>query len=70
MEDSEGQGSLECCSPWGHKDSYTTERLDKNDYQYYLTSGHIHLAEVVFIQFLLYRVTLFSYILYSLEASH
>ena len=19
LEDSEGQGSLECCSPWGHK---------------------------------------------------
>ena len=22
--DSEGQGSLECCSPWGHKESDTT----------------------------------------------
>ena len=21
----EGQGSLECCSPWGHKESDTTE---------------------------------------------
>ena len=25
--DGEGQGSLECCSPWGHKESDTTERL-------------------------------------------
>ena len=25
--DSEGQGSLACCSPWGHKKSNTTERL-------------------------------------------
>ena len=25
--DSEGQGSLACCSPWGHKESDTTERL-------------------------------------------
>ena len=24
----DGQGSLECCSPWGHKESDTTERLD------------------------------------------
>ena len=24
--DSEG-GSLECCSPWGHKESETTEQL-------------------------------------------
>ena len=23
--DSEGQGSLVCCSPWGHKESDTTE---------------------------------------------
>ena len=27
--DSEGQGSLLCCS-WGHKESDTTERLNKN----------------------------------------
>ena len=23
-EDSEGQGSLACCSPWGHKESHVT----------------------------------------------
>ena len=23
----DGQGSLECCSPWGHKESDTTEQL-------------------------------------------
>ena len=26
--DSEGQGSLGCCSPWGHKESDTTGRLN------------------------------------------
>ena len=26
--DSDGQGSLACCSPWGHKESDTTERLN------------------------------------------
>ena len=26
-QDGEGQGSLACCSPWGHKESDTTERL-------------------------------------------
>ena len=25
--DSEGQGSLACCSPWGHKESDVTEQL-------------------------------------------
>ena len=26
----EGQGSLVCCSPWGWKESDTTERLNSN----------------------------------------
>ena len=26
LGDSEGQGSLACCSPWGHKESDMTER--------------------------------------------
>ena len=29
--DSEGQGSLVCCSSWGHKESDTTERLNNSD---------------------------------------
>ena len=29
--DSEGQGSLACCSPWGHKESDTTEQLNNNN---------------------------------------
>ena len=28
--DSGGQGSLACCSPWGRKESDTTERLNNN----------------------------------------
>ena len=27
--DGEGQGSLACCNPWGHKESDTIERLNK-----------------------------------------
>ena len=27
----DGQGSLVCCSPWGHKESDTTERLNGTD---------------------------------------
>ena len=26
--DGDGQGSLACCSPWGHKELDTTERLN------------------------------------------
>ena len=28
----DGQGSLVCCSPWGHKESDTTEKLNNNSY--------------------------------------
>ena len=28
LGDGEGQGSLACCSPWGHKDLDTTEPLN------------------------------------------
>ena len=31
--DCEGQGSLECCSPWGHKESDTTEWLNDEQLQ-------------------------------------
>ena len=31
--DGEGQGSLVCCSPWGHKESDTTERLNTNNHR-------------------------------------
>ena len=30
--DSEGQGSLECCSPWDHRELDTTEQLKKTTY--------------------------------------
>ena len=30
LGDSEGQGSLVCCSPWGCKESYMTEQLKSN----------------------------------------
>ena len=29
----DGQGSLACCSPWGHKESDTTERLNGTERQ-------------------------------------
>ena len=30
LGNSEGQGSLVCCSPWGHKELDMTERLNSN----------------------------------------
>ena len=34
LGDSEGLGSLACCSPWSHKESDMTERLNQTEYQW------------------------------------
>ena len=34
--DTEGQGSLGCCSPWGHRESDTTWGLNNNTYLIYI----------------------------------
>ena len=31
LGDSEGQGSLACCSPWGHKETDLNERLNNDN---------------------------------------
>ena len=37
LGDSEGEGSLACCSPWDCKESDTTERLNNNN-----KAGRVH----------------------------
>ena len=34
LKDGKGQGSLACCSPWGHKELDTTEWLNNNNNEY------------------------------------
>ena len=34
LGDNEGQGGLACCSPWGHKQWDTNERLNNNNEEY------------------------------------
>ena len=34
----DGQGSLECCSPWGHKELDTTEQMNTNNVRFLLLS--------------------------------
>ena len=41
----DGQGSLACCSPWGRKESDTTERLDWIELSYALTSHILSAAK-------------------------
>ena len=37
---SNGQGSLACCSPWGHTELDTTERLNNNKEHWTKREGH------------------------------
>ena len=37
LGDGEGQRSLECCSPWGHKESDTTEQQEISSLNYIIT---------------------------------
>ena len=41
LGDGEGQGSLACCSPWGHKESNTTEQLNNNNQTYKTRWQHL-----------------------------
>ena len=42
--DGDGQGSLVCCSPWGHEESDTTEQLNNNGAQEKVTTGYPQLT--------------------------
>ena len=46
--DSEGQGNLECCSPWGHKESDTTEQLNNRN------NPEVELLDHVVVLFLVF----------------
>ena len=36
----DGQGSLACCTPWGHKESDTSERLKQTELKHFLHTRH------------------------------
>ena len=52
--DSEGQGSLVCCSPWGCKESDMTERLNNSNHLYGVSSS----VFAIFLYTLLFNIPL------------
>ena len=44
--ESEGQGSLACCSSWGHNESDTTLQLKKKKYICYSPISFLSVAEI------------------------
>ena len=47
LGDGDGQGSLACCSPWGHKELDMTERLNWTEVLRVTSKGHPELGRVV-----------------------
>ena len=45
--DNEGQGSLVCCSPWGHKELDMTSQLNNNNNNH-LSEGQCHNSSAIF----------------------
>ena len=43
----DGQGSLVCCNPWGHKESNTTEQLNWNDRRQVINVNLVYITELV-----------------------
>ena len=44
LGDGEGQGSLPCCGPWGHKEADTTEQLNNSKVEnllHHLVPSHV-----------------------------
>ena len=55
--DSKGQGSLVCCSPWGHKELDTTEWLNKNDMEWWKDSSSMKHFPFVLKNFCLWPIS-------------
>ena len=60
LGDSEGQGSLVCCSLWGHKESDRTERLSNDN-------SHIYRLLIKFFLLCLILLFILSDIYFVLE---
>ena len=73
LGDSDGQGSLACCSPWGCKESDTTEQLNWTDFQASQFSyncstsvefeGSCIIITIVFMYLLLIQLLMTTYLL-------
>ena len=48
--DGEGQGSVACCSLWGHKEPDVTERLNKNNNRFSFQTGGFAISLLLSVQ--------------------
>ena len=57
--DSEGQGTLVCCSPWGHNESDMTDKLNNNKYP---SQPVLSYSSLIHPFFLLSKLSLFQFL--------
>ena len=58
--DSEGQGTLACCSPWGHNESEMTDKLNNNNK--YPSQSVFCYSSLIYPFFLLSKLSLFQFL--------
>ena len=46
LRDSEEQGSLVCCNPWGHKESDMTQQLNNNNINYLVNGAEANVISM------------------------
>ena len=51
LGDGEGQRSLECCSPWGRKESVTTEQLNNYDQRFRVGPCYVYTSGFDLVSF-------------------
>ena len=69
LGDGEGQGSPVCCSPWGLKESDTTERLNNNFISFPSPNPLLFLFPVPFLQWITFYPFLCVYLLVPSQAA-
>ena len=71
LGDGDGQGSLVCCSPWGHKESDTTERLrTKNLFNIYFSTSIFILFNLPIFKDICQKLPMFIQISHIFQSSY
>ena len=70
LGDGEGQRSLACCTPWGHEEWDTTQRLNNNLLYMYTIKCVLHIISIccIYIYCIIYiyylYITIYVHVLY------
>ena len=63
----DGQGSLACCSPWGRRESDTTEQLNWICVKPYNSSSHFMCGMLYILKFFLFLLIIIIHLFYNIK---